>query len=70
MSPLTSHGIHSADTRIIPVKRANKVRTVQKQEGGDLLVTLCSGQSYTISKDDELFQAFVVWTALNGECTE
>jgi len=65
-----SNSIRTADTRIIPVKRANKVQTVQKLESGDLQVTLCSGDVYTIAKDDELFQAFVVWTMLNSECTE
>jgi hypothetical protein len=60
----------AADTRIIPVKRANSAKTVQKLESGDLRVTLHSGQVFDISKDDDLFQDFVVWTMLNSECTE
>jgi hypothetical protein len=67
---MRANAINAADTRIIPVERQNKVRTVRKLESGDLFVTLCSGRTCTISKDDELFQAFVVWTVLNKECTE
>jgi hypothetical protein len=65
-----ANSIHSDTTRIIPVKRQNKVRTVTKLVSGDLSVTLHSGQSYTISKDDELFQSFVIWTVLNTQLTD
>jgi hypothetical protein len=51
-------------TRIIPIESQNKVKAVRKLESGDLSVTLHSGHTFTISKDDELFQAFVVWTVL------
>jgi len=50
--------------RINPIQPQNQVKTVTKLEGGDLRVQLTSGQSYTISKDDEMFQVFVIWTML------
>jgi hypothetical protein len=59
-----------AQARIIPVKRENKVKTVTKLESGDLQVTQHSGHSFTISKDDETFQAFVVYTVLNTQVTD
>lgn len=65
-----ANAIHADSTRIVPVKPQNKVQTVTKLQSGDLFVTLVCGESYTISKDDELFQAFAVWTVLNSSCTE
>jgi hypothetical protein len=65
-----ANSMRAADTRIIPVKRANKAKTVQKLESGDLRVTLNSGRIFDISKDNAMFQEFVVWTMLNSECTE
>lgn len=55
----------TAATRVIPIQKQNQVQTVTKLASGDLAVTLNSGQSFTVSKSDELFQAFLVWTVLN-----
>jgi len=55
----------TAQTRVVPVQKQNQVKTVTKLASGDLAVTLNSGATYTVSKSDELFQAFVVWTVLN-----
>lgn len=54
----------NVQARIYPVRQENKVKMVAKQQNGDLAVTLNSGESYTVSKDDEGFQAFVVYTML------
>ena len=54
-----------ADTRIIPIKPQNQVKSVRKLENGDLEVTQQSGNVFTVAKDDETFSAFVVWSVLN-----
>jgi hypothetical protein len=46
---------------------ANKIKTVTKLENGDLEVTLHSGQTITISKNDELFQVFAVFTIVKQD---
>jgi hypothetical protein len=51
-------------TRIVDIQPANRVKSVSKQENGDLLVTQQSGNSFTISKDEEMFQAFIVYSVL------
>lgn len=53
-----------AQTRIIPIKPANRVKAVTRQQNGDLLVEQYSGESFVVKKDDELFQAFCVYTVL------
>jgi hypothetical protein len=55
-----------ANTRITPVAPQNQVKAIRKLASGDLEVTQNSGNFFTISKDDEMFQAFVVWTAINN----
>lgn len=54
----------TANTRIRPIKQPNKVRTVTKLADGGLRIEQYSGNVFEISKDDELFQAFVVYTVL------
>ncbi len=63
--PVTANSIASGATRINPVK--DRVKAVQKLDNGDLQVTLQSGESFAIPKDDELFQVFAIWTVLNPE---
>jgi hypothetical protein len=53
-----------ATARIIPIKPANKVKQVKKLESGALAVTLHSGKTYKIDREDEMFQAFVVYTMI------
>ena len=53
-----------ANARITPIQPANRVRTVTKLDNGDLRVCLNSGQTFDIAKDDEMFQAFVVYSVL------
>ena len=62
MSTLTDRLM--ADTRIVPIRRQNRIKTVTKLEGGSMLVTTHSGQTYTIAADDETLQAFAVYTVL------
>jgi hypothetical protein len=54
----------AAHTRIIDIKPHNRVKKVTKQADGGLMVELHSGQTFTLSKDDELFQAFIVYSVL------
>lgn len=54
-----------ANARITPIQPQNQVKEVRKLASGDLSVTLNSGDSYTVSKDNEMFQAFVIWSVLN-----
>jgi len=54
-----------AHARITPIQPQNRVKSVTKQADGALAVLLHSGQSYAISPEDDMFQAFVVWTVLN-----
>lgn len=53
--------------RIIPVQRANRVRSITKLANEDLSVTQHGGNSFVISKDDELFQTFLVYMVLNED---
>lgn len=57
------------NTRIIPVKRENKVKTVLKNSDGSMLVTQGSGEQFTIPESEQDIQAFVVWTMLNDQTT-
>ncbi|WP_136259362.1 hypothetical protein [Rhodanobacter lindaniclasticus] len=50
--------------RINPISEPNKVKRVSKGVDGSLRVTLNSGRTYKISKEDEMFQAFAVYTVL------
>lgn len=54
----------TASTRVIDIKPQNRVKAVTKQENGDLLVEPYSGDCFTVSKDDELFQAFVIYSVV------
>lgn len=54
----------TASTRIIDIKPDNRVKAVTRLESGDLQVEQHSGEAFTVSKDDELFQAFVIYTVL------
>lgn len=54
----------TANTRIRDIAEQNRVKTVTKLDNGDLRVEQRSGNVFTIAKDDELFQAFLVYTVL------
>ena len=54
----------TASTRIIDIKPQNRVKSVQKLENGDLFVEQASGNTFTVSKDDQTFQAFVIYSVL------
>lgn len=54
----------TAATRIHDIKPQNRVKTITKLPGGDLRVEQVSGEIFTLSKDDELFQAFIVYSLL------
>lgn len=54
----------TSSTRIIDIKPKNRIKTVQKQEDGNLSITQHSGASFTISRDDEMLQAFAVYSIL------
>lgn len=54
----------TSNTRVIDIKPENRIKTVQKQTNGNLLVEQHSGATFTISKDDELFQVFAVYSVL------
>ncbi len=56
----------AASTRIYPIKSENQVKTVTKLESGDLRVEQNSGNVFVVSKDDETFQAFIVYSVLAG----
>lgn len=49
---------------IKPIKPESRVRTVTKTSEGGLRVELNSGQTFDIGPDNELFQAFIVYTVL------
>ena len=55
-----------AQARINPIKEPNRVHTVTKMDNGDLRVRLNSGRMFKIDKDDEMVQAFIVYTAVAG----
>ena len=61
---MNANSLRTADTRVYPVKPSNQIKTVTKRENGDLAVELNSGLRYVIAKEDELFQAFAVYTML------
>lgn len=53
-----------AHVRTIPIKEPNRVKTVTKLGNGDLRVEQNSGNVFIVSKDDELFQQFVIYSIL------
>lgn len=53
-----------ANTTTKSIKEPNRVREISKCEDGGLLVTQKSGRTLKISKDDELIQAFIVYSVL------
>jgi hypothetical protein len=53
-----------ANTRITPIAKGNQVKRVMKLENGDLQVEQHSGNVFVIKQEDEMFQAFVVYTVL------
>lgn len=54
----------SIDTRINPIQEPNRVKQVTKMHDGGLQVTLRSGETFTLSKDDMELQVFVIYTVL------
>lgn len=52
--------------RIYPIAPDNQVASVRKLESGALEVTQRSGNVFEVAPEDEMFQAFVVWSVLNG----
>lgn len=55
-----------AQARITPISAPYKVKTVTKLDDGGLNVEFASGETATIAADDELIQAFVVYTLLEA----
>jgi hypothetical protein len=56
-----------AQARIIPVSQPNKVKNITKLENGAMRVEFYSGKVSVLSQDDEIVQAFVVYSVLaNG----
>ena len=56
----------AAHTRIIPIHPLNQVKTITKLANGDLWVEQNSGETFTVAKEDETFQVFVVYSVLAG----
>ncbi len=54
----------AASTRIIDIRQPNLVKAVTKLANGDLSVEQQSGNKFVVSKDDDLFQAFVIYSVL------
>lgn len=54
----------AASTRIIDIRQPNRVKAVTKLANGDLSVEQQSGNKFVVSKDDDLFQAFVIYSVL------
>lgn len=52
------------ETRVTPIQEQNRVKQVTKMRDGGLRVTLHSGETFMISKDDVEFQVFVIYTIL------
>ncbi|MEX3614124.1 MAG: hypothetical protein VB141_10335 [Burkholderia gladioli] len=63
MSTITDR-LH-AHARITPIQPMNRVKSIKKLDSGALAVTLHSGVTYEIAPEDEISQAFVVYTVLN-----
>jgi hypothetical protein len=53
-----------ANTRVTNVSPPNRVREVMKLDNGGLRVTLHSGKTFELAKEDELFQTFIVYSVL------
>jgi len=51
-------------TRIIDIKPANRVKSITKTESGDLLVEQHSGDTFAVSKNDPIFQEFLIYSVL------
>ena len=60
------HNIHG-QPRVIPVRPENCTKTVTKLENGNLRVEQQSGNIFEIAKDDEAFQAFLIFMILNED---
>lgn len=56
-----------AQARINPVSPPDRVKTITKLENGGLRVEQLSGAVFEITKEDELFQSFLVWMVLNTD---
>lgn len=59
--------LHAADTRIIPIQHPNQAKRVTKLADGGMRVEFNSGAVTDLSADDELIQAFVIYTMLDTE---
>jgi hypothetical protein len=53
-----------ANARVTHISPPNRVREVMKLDNGGLRVTLHSGETFELAKEDELFQTFVVYSVL------
>lgn len=56
----------AAHTRITPIQPANQVKTITKLDNGDLRIEQHSGHAFVVAKEDETFQAFMVYSVLAG----
>jgi hypothetical protein len=61
-----SNGLY-AQARIVPVSTPNRVKTITKLANGNLRVEQQSGNVFEISKNDEMFQSFLVYMVLNTD---
>lgn len=53
-----------ANSRVIPISEPNKVKAVTKLQDGGLRIEFNSGAMIDLSADDEMIQAFAVYTML------
>jgi len=49
-----------------PIQQENKVKSIEKLPSGALKVTQHSGNTFEVSQEEELFQAFTVYSMLAG----
>jgi hypothetical protein len=55
-----------AQARIIPISQPNKVKFITKLDNGAMRVEFYSGKVAELSADDEIVQAFVVYSVLGN----
>lgn len=61
---MLAHSLNAPSTRIVPVAQPNKVKTITKLANGSLRVEFHSGQVGEYGPQDELFQAFLVYSVI------
>ena len=61
---LSGHSIVTPETRVTYIKPENRVKRVTRLKSGGMEVEQASGNTFTIKKDDEVLQAFVIYSVL------